>query len=78
MNFQYLRLSQGRWKSLSFFEQMANIGSKVERAINWKNKENIRYSQLAFERLLELIYLTIADKKNRRHLRELTSFIPLL
>ena len=72
MSFQHLELSQGRWKKLSFFEQMANIGSEVERTINWKNKNNVEYSQLAFERALELINLTIADEKNRRHLRELT------
>ena len=72
MNFQHLELSQGRWEKLSFFEQMANIGSEVERAINWKNKNNTKYSQLAFERALELINLTIADKKNHGRLRELT------
>jgi len=72
MNFQHKELSQGRWKKLSFFEQMANIGSEVERAINWKNKNNAEYSRLAFERALELIDLTIADEKNRKRLRELT------
>jgi len=72
MNFQHKELSQGRWEKLSFFEQMANIGSEVERAINWKNKENKKYSELAFERALELMNLTITDKKNYRHLRELT------
>ena len=72
MNFQHRELSQGRWKKLSFFEQMANIGSEVERAINWKNKDNEEYSQLAFERALELIDLTIADKKNLKRLREIT------
>ncbi len=72
MSFQHLELSQGRWKKLSFFEQMANIGSEVERAINWKNKNNTEYSQLAFERALELMNLTIADKKNHGRLRELT------
>ena len=54
-----------RWQKLSFFEQMANIGSEIQRAINWREK-NPEYSKLAFERALELIDLTIADKKNRR------------
>lgn len=70
MNYQNPKF-KNRWKKLSFFEQMANIGSEVERAINWKNK-SVEDSQLAFERALELIDLTIADKKNRKHLRELT------
>lgn len=72
MIFQHKELSQGRWEKLSFFEQMANIGSEVERAINWRNKKDEKYSQMAFERALELIDLTIADNKNRKRLRELT------
>lgn len=72
MSFQHKELSQGRWQKLSFFEQMANIGSEVERAINWRNKKDEKYSQMAFERALELIDLTIADGKNRSRLRELT------
>ena len=72
MNFQHKELSQGRWKQLSFFEQMANIGSEVERSINWKKKDNKEYSRLAFERALELIDLTIRDEKNIKRLRELT------
>lgn len=72
MNFQHKELSQGKWQKLSFLEQMANIGSEVERAINWKNKKDEEYSRMAFERALELIDLTIADEKNRSRLREIT------
>ena len=61
-----------RWKKLTFFQQMANIGSEVIRAINWKGK-NKEYSQMAIDRALELLDLTINDKKNhqRGRLREL-------
>ncbi len=72
MSFQHKKLSEGGWKKLSFLEQMANIGSEVERAINWKNKKDVEYSRMAFERALELIDLTIADEKNRKRLREIT------
>lgn len=72
MNYQHKDLAEGRWCSLSFFDQMANIGSEVERAIKWRTKGNLKYSQMAFERALELLDLTIADKKNIRRLRELT------
>jgi hypothetical protein len=71
MNFQHKELSQGKWQKLSLIEQMANIGSEVERAINWKNRNNEKYSQMAFERALELIDLTMADKKNRHRLDEI-------
>lgn len=59
------------WFSLTFFEQMANIGSEVERTIAWQDKNQL-YSQQAFERALELLDLTIADSKNQRRLKELT------
>jgi hypothetical protein len=71
MNCQHKQLSEGRWFELAFFEQMANIGSEVERAILWKDKNRI-YSLKAGERALELLDLTIADIKNRLRLQELT------
>lgn len=58
-------LAAGRWLELSFVEQMANIGSDVERALNWRNKNRRDYGERAFERALELLELTIADKRNR-------------
>jgi len=59
-------LADGRWAKLSFFEQMANIGSEVERAISWKNKGNKEISEKAIERGLELIDLTIMDQTKNR------------
>lgn len=70
MAYQHQELAQGRWFKLSFFEQMANIGSEVGRAINWRAKSTLN-SQLAFERALELMDLTIDDAKNKKRLREL-------
>jgi hypothetical protein len=72
MTYQHKNLASGRWQKLSFFEQMANIGSEVERAMNWKNKGNEQYSKMAFERSLELLELTMADGKNKKRLRELS------
>jgi hypothetical protein len=69
--FQHKKLAQGRWQKLSFFEQMANTGSEIERTISWQKKKNLKYSRLAFERALELLDLTIEDKKNKKKLREL-------
>ena len=72
MSYQHKNLAGGKWFELSFPVQMANIGSEVSRAINWKNKNNPEYSQKAFERALELLSLTISDEKNKKRLRELT------
>lgn len=71
MKIQHKQLAAGKWNELSFLEQMANIGSEVERAIKWKNKNNKEYSRLAFERALELIDLTAIDEKNKKCLKEL-------
>ncbi len=72
MKYQHQELAAGRWKKLSFAEQMANVGSEVERTISWREKGNRPYSQKAFERTLELLDLTIVDSKNKKRLRELT------
>lgn len=64
-------LENSRWYNFSFYEQMANIGSEVERAINWKKKNNRAYCYLALERVLELLDMTISDKKNKKRLKEL-------
>ncbi len=70
-NAQHKSLAAGRWKTLSFVEQMANIGSEVERALNWKAKGNADYSQQAFERALELIDLSLDMAKSFARLKEL-------
>ena len=36
MSYQSAGLAAGRWRQLTFLEQMANIGSEVERALNWR------------------------------------------
>jgi len=71
MSFEHKTLSEGRWNSFSFAFQMANIASEVSRAINWRNKNDKKYSQLALFRALELIDLTITDPKNKKRVWEL-------
>lgn len=65
------QLAAGRWFELSLMEQLGNIGSDVERTINWRNRGEMEDSWHAFERVLELIDLTIADKKNKGRLKEI-------
>jgi len=71
MIYQHQQLASGKWYSMTFVEQMANIGSEVERAIRWAEKNNKEYCRLAFERALELLDLTLADRRNRGRLKEL-------
>lgn len=65
-------LALGRWHKMSFIEQMANIGSEVERALNWRAKQNNVYSHAAFERTLELIDLSLDNRMSLSRLKELT------
>ena len=71
MEHQHKNLAGGRWQTLTFFEQMANVGSEVERAIKWRNKGNAEYGRMAFERAFELLDLTIGNETSRSRLKEL-------
>ncbi|MBF0477981.1 MAG: hypothetical protein HQL26_00720 [Candidatus Omnitrophica bacterium] len=71
MSLQHKDLAAGRWSHLSFCEQMANVGSEVERALIWRAKKNADYSQKAFDRALELIDLTLVYLKIFSRLKEI-------
>ncbi len=62
MNYIHKNAADGRWFQFSIFEQMANIGADVGRTIQWRSKDK-EISNKAFERALELLDLTIEDKK---------------
>ena len=71
MIYQHQGLAAGRWSRLSFLEQMANIGSEVERALNWRAKDNVAYSRQAAERALELLDLTLDAVYGPSRLKEI-------
>lgn len=71
MEYQHKQLAQGRWFDMSVVEQLANVGSEVERTILWKKKNNPDYSNKAFVRALELLDLTVEDAKNKSRLKEI-------
>jgi hypothetical protein len=75
MNFLHKELAaSGRWFELSLMEQLANVGTDIERTIQWKKRGKLEDSQKAFERALDLLTLTIIDPKNKTQgrLKELT------
>ena len=71
-NIVHRELAAGRWRDFALVEQMANVGSEVERALAWASRGNQEFSGRALERGLELLGLTIADPKHRHRLKELT------
>lgn len=65
-------LASGRWFGFSLAEQMANVGSEVERSIRAREAGHEDRFDSAFERAMELFDLTVADPRWRgRRLREL-------
>lgn len=71
MNVQHQQLAAGRWQQLSLAEQLANAGSEVSRALNWKTKNNEERVQQAFARALELLDLTAGDPRHLTRLKEI-------
>jgi hypothetical protein len=71
MSFQHVDLAAGRWKELSFLEQMAHIGGEVERALRWQSKNHPDYSQKASERALELLDLSLDASHDFPRLKEI-------
>lgn len=66
-------LTEDRWFSFSIFEQLGNVGSEFERAASAYQRGDRERFESAFERMLELLDLTIEDPKWRTgsRLREL-------
>lgn len=67
---QHKELAAGRWQKLTLLEQMAHVGSEVERALSWKAKNNPARSEKAFERALELLDMTLDCPYSRSRLKE--------
>lgn len=64
-------LVNGRWHTLSYMQQLGNIGSEVERSLKAHEKGDAERFRNAFDRALELIDLTIADFRWQKRLKEL-------
>jgi len=71
MNVQHEDLARGRWSRMPLCEQMANIGSEVSRALNWRSKGRDDYCEKAVSRALELIDLSLATAAPFARLKEL-------
>lgn len=71
MSFQHKELAAGRWRELSFVEQMAHVGSEVDRAIHWKRRGHAAYFEKAADRALELLDLTLDIPAGFHRLKEI-------
>ena len=78
MSYLHKELAAGRWKELPFLEQMAHIGSEVERALNWRSKNHEAYSRQAGERARELADLTLECARGFSRLKEVARMREIL
>ena len=69
MGFQHKCLAEGRWFDLSLIEQLANIGSEINRIIKAKSDQKKFDSSII--RALELFDLTIQDIRWKSRLKEI-------
>ena len=62
-------MNSDKWNKLSFVSQMGNIGSEINRVIYWQEAGNEKNKKDALWRALELIDLTVAQRKSVELLR---------
>ena len=62
MKIFHKKLAEGRWFQFSLCEQLGNIGSEVNRALRWKDKDQDNFES-AIDRALELFDLTLKDSR---------------
>ena len=77
MAVQHQILAAGGWQKLSLIEQMGNISSEINRALNWRDKDQKIYEN-AIDRALELLDLTISDPRWQNRLKEIVRTRELL
>lgn len=71
MTVQHQQLADGRWAQFSLMEQLAHVGSEVDRAAHWKQKRDTASSQKSIDRALELIDLTLEDQRWTKRRKEI-------
>ncbi len=64
------KLAEGRWFQFSLCEQLGNIGSEINRALRWKDKDQDNFES-AVNRALELFDLTLKDSRWKKRLKEI-------
>lgn len=71
MPYIHKQLAAGRWFTLTLTEQLANVGSEVERTIRATKAGDEKQKQSAIARMLELLDLTLADPRHQERQQEL-------
>ena len=64
-------LTPERWFRFSLMMQLANAGVDVSRSFRHRREGRMEDSEAAFERAMELFFLTVEDPKNKKRLKEI-------
>ncbi len=64
MSYLHPDFNREKWLTKPIVEQLANVGAEIGRALIWQDKDT-KASQASFLCGIELLDLTIEDKKNR-------------
>lgn len=78
MNKYHPNLTLTKWRSIPKSTQILNIASEFSRAKNWLKKKDDQEVKNCLNRALELMDLSVEDKKWRASLKELLRFRELL
>jgi len=60
-----------KWQTLSLSQQFGNIASEISRANHWQKKNDLVNRNKSLERSLELIDLTLSDKRHLNRFKEI-------
>ena len=64
-------MTNARWNQMCISEQILNIGGEIQRAVNWKAKEDAKLANQYLNKALEWIKLTKEDPKNKNRISEI-------
>jgi hypothetical protein len=67
-------MDKSKWLQLSKAQQLGNIGSEIARAHYWEKHHDFLNREKALERALELLDLTLDDKRWQAGLKEIARF----
>ena len=67
-------MEESKWLNLTKAQQIGNIGSEIARAAYWENHNDLINRNKALERSLDLLDLTLNDRRWKVGIKEIARF----
>ena len=67
-------MEKSKWFNLTKAQQIGNIGSEIARAAYWENHNDLINRNKALERSLDLLDLTLNDRRWKAGIKEIARF----